>query len=266
VQHGFSSSQIWCPHITIGYLHSDIHDVLKHTAFTGVNYNIHSKLVLNEKKNEKSIVSSSSVNNNTNKNNSSSSDYDDLRTSDVTILNTTTPATATDVSVADSLDVLRCLLHPLTKIVCKNATLHLPPPCNNHTETRAADDKTERCDNVMKSDSRSVLYYDYIDVSVLSVGGQSDDLSYLRHPDLVSLVPRGLVYLQKQQSRGLLSSISSSNTGPSTQQQVYFHPEPNPYVWEGGLRGLSKFTGKLQAIARHSFIPTAGVFFFLTII
>ena len=87
----------------------------------------------------------------------------------------------------DEMDLCQCLLHPSVKLKAKCAT-----------------DGTE-----------------FVDISVVAVPGLSDDLTYSRNPELLSLVPRGLVYA--------LTKAESDSADR----------------WTCVLRGITKFTGTL---------------------
>ena len=105
------------------------------------------------------------------------------------------PSNDTVVS-QDEIDLCRCLLHPSVKIKAKTSSHGI----------------------------------DFVDISVLSVPGMGDDLTYSKNPELLALVPRGLVYAHINRSPSSSSSPSSSTSNESAQ-------------WVCALRGITKFTG-----------------------
>jgi hypothetical protein len=94
---------------------------------------------------------------------------------------------STVILTKDELDLCKCILHPKIKLKPKSF----------------GDDEIE-----------------FVDISALPVPGLGDDQTYSRYPEIVSLVPRGLVYAQCR--------ISKTDRDKK---------------WVCVLRGLTKFTG-----------------------
>eukprot|EP01035_Chromulina_nebulosa_P021651 gene21651-28017_t len=91
----------------------------------------------------------------------------------------------------DEIDLCRCLLHPSVKIKAKTSS-----------------------DGI-----------DFVDISVVPVPGIGDDLTYSKYPELLALVPRGLVYAR------IVPFIPASDEGSRR--------------WVCVLRGITKFTGTM---------------------
>ena len=83
----------------------------------------------------------------------------------------------------DTLDLLKCIVHPMVNVKPRHS---------------------------------ATLGYTFVDISVVATAGLGDDNTYLKWPELLEMVPRGLVYLQQ-----------------------------TPSHWTCVLRGLTKFTGSV---------------------
>jgi len=96
------------------------------------------------------------------------------------------------------------------------------PPIDNWNVHLAAPDEVNLCTCLLHPKVK--LNYKvgcdrikFVDISVESIPGMSDDLTYSRHPELLALVPRGLVYSEVEYES----------------------------LWVCVLRGITKFTGTM---------------------
>ena len=85
--------------------------------------------------------------------------------------------------------------------------------------------------NISSDSSGSDCECSYVDLSVAPCPGRGDDETYLKHPELLGLVPRGLVYLQE-----MITTVSTTvNSGSHMKKNDKGHER-----WSCVLRGLTK--------------------------
>ena len=136
----------WYPHITVGLIGEDIHDLPKLPYAYGVQGTATS-----------SATAPAAV--------------------------AVAPITGVPDPRDDTLDLLKCVVHPMVNVKPRHS---------------------------------ATLAYTFVDISVVATAGLGDDNTYLKWPELLEMVPRGLVYLQQ-----------------------------TPSLWTCVLRGLTKFTGSV---------------------